>query len=297
MDQKGYIAYLQSLGNQQYYIGGVSELLELEKELNIDLDDYIPYNEDHCRVSALEDILPKEKRYNKKLFFNINSYMRYRLQCLDICTEDLGDCIIPTSSEYFSFSGTEIELKSVLSTFLSNEDVQTFIDNIQSVIKYLDVIQCLGKDEFIEKSFSASQSNKETDYNTINILIGSSNYNINIKALTFVAIALILDIKLTIGFASAILSIIGFNNQAIVRINASEGEKCLILEAKRANKRIIGEDVLAMYNSECIHNDLLCKYRSGDKCTIKKEDIRRILEELCDKNIFKRINSLYKYNF
>lgn len=131
----------------------------------------------------------------------------------------------------------------------------------------------------------------------MNLLVGTSNYNINIKSLTLVAIALLLDIKLTLGFASAILSIIGFNNQAIVRINASEGEKCLILEAKQTDKRIINEDVLAIYNSECVHNDLICKYRDGDKCTIRKDDIKRILDELCNKNIFKKINSLYKYNF
>ena len=291
MDKREYIAYLQSLGNQNLYISSVSELLELEKELSINLDDYIPYNDDYSKVSALDKLLPKEKRYDEKLFFNINSYIRYRLQCSDICIENLGYGSIPTSSEFFSFSGTESELKSVLSAFLSDEDTKTFIDNIQ------DVTQCLGKDEFIEKSSSAPRTNKETDSNMINLLVGSSNYNINIKALTLVAIALILDIKLTIGFASSILSIIGFNNQAIVRINASEGEKCLILEAKYANKRIINEDVLAMYNSECVHNDLMCKYRNGDKCTIQKEDIRRILEELCNKNIFKRIKSLYKYNF
>ena len=42
MDKVGYKAYLQLLGNQQHYIGRIPELIELEKTLNIDLDDYVP---------------------------------------------------------------------------------------------------------------------------------------------------------------------------------------------------------------------------------------------------------------
>lgn len=143
MDKKGYIAYLQSLGNQQHYIGGVSDLLELEKEQNIDLDDYIPYNGDYSRVSALDDILPKEKRYNEKLVFNVNSYMRYRLQSSHICIETTEDWHTPTSSEYFSFSGTESELKSVLSEFLSDEDSTIFINNLQDFTQLLDDNECI----------------------------------------------------------------------------------------------------------------------------------------------------------
>lgn len=81
MDKEGYKAYLQSLGNQQYYIGlgRIQELLELEQEFNIDLDDYIPYDDDYSKVSALDAILPMEKRYSERLNFSINSYMRYRL--------------------------------------------------------------------------------------------------------------------------------------------------------------------------------------------------------------------------
>lgn len=290
MDKAGYRAYLQSLGNQQHYIGRIQELWELEQELNINLDDYIPYDGDYSKISALEAILPEKKRYNERLFFLMNSYMRYRLSDFDKKEKtEINEADI--CSEYFTFCGTESELKERLSSFMSEEDSQSFINGIQCYLQYL------GEDEFIEKTSSFRQNESERDSKMLDLLIQSSNYNINIKALTLTALALLLDIKLTVGLASATLAILGFNNQAIVRVDASEGEKCLILEAIQSKNRVINEDIFSICNCECVHNDLDCKYQDGDKCTISKENIKEILDGLCDKNIFKKIKGFYKYNF
>lgn len=89
----------------------------------------------------------------------------------------------------------------------------------------------------------------------------------------------------------------GFNGQAIVKIDVDEGEKCLILEAMQSENRIIDEDVFSMCNFECVHNDLNCKYQKEDRCTIRKDNITEILDGLCEKNVFKKIGKLYKYNF
>lgn len=290
MDKAGYKAYLQSLGNQQHYIGHISELIELEKTLNINLDDYVPYNDNYSKVDALDALLPEEKIYNERLQFAINSYMRYRLSDFDNkeqfeANEGLA------CDEYFTFRGTENELKEKLSLFMSEEDSLAFINGIQNYPQFF------GEDEFVERTLSSSQADSETDSKMLNLLIQSSNYNINIKALTLTALALMLDIKLTIGLASATLAILGFNNQAIVRIDASEGEKCLILEAIQSKNRVIDEDVFSICNHQCVHNDLDCKYQDGDRCTINKENINAILDGLCDKNIFKKIHKFYKYNF
>lgn len=290
MDKVGYKAYLQSLGNQQHYIGRIPELMELEKTLNINLDDYVPYNNDYSKVDALDALLPEEKLYNGRLQFAINSYMRYRLSGFDnkeqIEANDGFAC-----DEYFTFRGTENELKEKLSLFMSEEDSMAFINGIQYYSKFF------GDDEFVERTLSSPQADSKTDSKMLNLLIQSSNYNINIKALTLTALALMLDIKLTIGLASATLAILGFNNQAVVRIDASEGEKCLILEAIQSKNRVINEDVFSICNHQCVHNDLNCKYQDGDSCTINKENINAILDGLCDKNIFKKIHKFYKYNF
>jgi len=292
MDKAGYKTYLQSLGKQQHNIGRIQELLELEQELNMNLDDYIPYNGDYSKVSALDAILPEEKLYNERLSFSINSYMRYRLSSFDKNEETVTKISNePICSEYFTFNGTGSELKAKLSTFMSEEDSQSFINEFQDYLQYLQ------EDEFVEKTTSSPQTDSDIDSGMMNLLIQSSNYNINIKALTLTTIALLLDIKLTLGLASTVLSILGFNSQAIVRVDVSEGEKCLILEAMQSKNRVINEDVFSMCNFECVHNDLNCKYRDGDKCTIGKDDIKALLNGLCDKNIFKKINNLYKYNF
>lgn len=290
MDKAGYKAYLQSLGNQQHYIGRIPELMELEKSLNINLDDYVPYNDDYSKSDALDALLPEEKRYDERLQFSINSYMRYRLSGFNSKEQfEANEGLI--CDEYFTFRGSESELKEKLSSFMSEEDSLTFINGIQ------DYLQFLGEDEFVEKTLSFPQADSEIDSKMLNLLIPSSNYNINIKALTLTALALVLDIKLTIGLASATLAILGFNNQAIVRIDASEGEKCLILEAIQSKNRIIDEDVFSLCNHQCVHNDLDCKYQDGDSCTINKENIIAILDGLCDKNVFKKIHKFYKYNF
>jgi len=290
MNKAGYKAYLQSLGNQQHYIGRIPELMELEKTLNINLDDYVPYNGDYSKVDALDALLPEEKLYDERLQFSINSYMRYRLSGFDN-KEQFGANEGFACDEYFTFRGTESELKEKLSLFMSEEDSQSFINGIQNYRQFL------GEDEFVERTLSFPQADSKTDSKMLHFLIPSSNYNINIKALTLTALALVLDIKLTIGLVSATLAILGFNNQAIARIDASEGEKCLILEALQSKNRVIDEDVFSICNHQCVHNDLNCKYQDGDSCTINKENINAILDGLCDKNIFKKIHKYYKYNF
>ncbi len=292
MDKVGYKAYLQALGNQQHYIGRIQMLLDLEQELNIDLDDYIPYNDDYSKSAALDAILPEEKRYDERLFFSINSYMNYRLGDYNnnrAVESQLGQA--SACSEYFTFNGSEIELRMKLSTFMSESDSQTFVNGLRNYA------QLLGSDEFVRETISFPAPVSESDEKVIHLLIKSSDFNINIKAATFITLALLLDIKLTLGIASAALTITGFNGQAIARVDVSEGERCLILEAMQSKNRIIDENVFSVCNSECVHSDLRCKYQSEDKCRIRGADIKRILDGLCDKNIFKKFGCLYKYNF
>ena len=290
MDKAGYKAYLQELGNQQHYIGRIPELLELEKKLNIDLDDYIPYNEDFSKVAALDALLPEEIQHNEKIQLAINSYMRYRLSGYCKIAKDEGKESVECT-DCFSFHGTEQELKEKLLSFMSEEDSLSFIKGLQEYHPYL------GEDEFITVESSIPFGDPESDPRMLHYLVQSINYNINIKALTLTALALLLDIKLTLGFASTTLALLGVNSQAIARIDATEGEKCLIIEAMHSPNRIISKDVFSHCNHQCVHNDLECNYQKDDNCTITTDKITAILDGLCDKNIFKKIKGLYKYNF
>mgnify|MGYP006916047798 CR=1 FL=1 len=286
MDRIGYKAYLQSLGNQNHYIGQIKALIDLEKELHIDLDDYIPYNGDYSKPAALTAMLPDWQKYNEKLNFSINSYMRYRLSGFENNKADSNE---PTCSMYFTFNGKETDFKSTLSEFMSEQEAQLFVRYIK------EYGQSLDKDEYIEETRTISRPHSNPQM--LSCLIESVNYNVNIKALTLMMISLLLDIKLTLGFVGAALTIIGFNGRAIAKINVTEGEKCLIMEAMHSRNRVINENVFSVCNNECVHNDLPCKYQNEDMCTIKKSDIIAILNGLCEKNIFKKHGNFYKYSF
>lgn len=224
MDKKGYVAYLEALGNQNHYIGLIQELVELERTLGIDLDDYIPWDDNYSKVDELDKILPEDMQYNEGLFFSINSYMRYRLSGFERKTYPDSVNVFPSVGKKYTFSGTQDELRASLMKFMSKTDADLFIDGFQDCKHYL------GKDESFEKTIVLDEA-MNSKPGIIHLLVGESKYNINIKALTLVAIALLLDIKITLGFASAALVITGFNGQAIAQIDVSEGEKCLILEA------------------------------------------------------------------
>jgi hypothetical protein len=199
-----------------------------------------------------------------------------------------------TDGDFFTFSGTREELESALSAFMAKDETPRFIS------KFRDFNKILGEGEFIDKNLTILDP-PNMQSNMMQFLLPSmdyeTNYNINIKAATLTIIALLLDINLTLGASSAILALTGFNSQAIVKIDISEGEKCIILEAMQSKGRLISDKIFKMCNSECVHNDLKCKYQSEGKCTIEKEDIYRILDELCNKNIFRKFEGSYKYNF
>ena len=290
MDKNGYKTYLQLLGNQQHYIGFIQKLVDLEKELNIDLDDYIPYNGDNSRIDALEAILSTERLYDEQLQFSINSYMRFRLRD---CNKNIESKKEVVSEDFIQdrliFNGTYCELKSILSAFMSEQDATSFINGL----KTLDLN--LRSDELIKMHTTYSYPKDSAGF--LYSLVGSTDYNINITAFTLTLIALLLDIKLTLGFSATTLAILGFNNHAIVRLDVSGGEKCLVLEAMQRNNRIIDEDVFSLCNSECIHNNLTCRYKCEDKYTMEKDIIKRTLDGLCDKNVFRKIGAYYKYNF
>lgn len=290
MDSVGYKAYLQSLGNQKSYIGCIPELLELEEKYKIDLDDYIPYNEDYSKVDALDALLPKEVQYNERLNFAINNYMSYKLSGYRQPGKD-EDSEAKYCSDYFTFHGTEQELKEKLSSFMSKEDSLSFIHGLQNYCPNLE------EGEYIDKELSLSEDDSSSDTNTMHLLLSHYDLNINIKALTLATLALLLDIKLTLGFASSTLAILGVNNQAIVRIDVTEGEKCLILEAIHSPNRIINTDVFALCRHQCVHNNLECNYKDGETCKITTDKIEKILDSLCDKNVFTKIKGFYKYNF
>ena len=79
MDKEGYLAYLKSLGKKDHHTNRIQSLLDLEKELEIDLDDFIPYNGDYENIKKLHSIMKTEQLHKEALNFALNSYIRFKL--------------------------------------------------------------------------------------------------------------------------------------------------------------------------------------------------------------------------
>lgn len=188
---------------------------------------------------------------------------------------------------FFSYSGDLNNLISKLNEFMSPLDSQIFLSNIHKLHKYL------GSEEYINRTSVYSKSKPEM----MCFIVPSTDYNINVTALTLMAIATALDIKLKLGFVASSLAIIGFSGQAIVKLDVNAGEKCLVYEAMKKPKHIIGENIFLKNHSQCIHNDLPCKHRNNNSCTFSKQDIINTLSGLCDKNVFRKEGALFKYLF
>lgn len=149
------------------------------------------------------------------------------------------------------------------------------------------------------------------------ILSNSSNashkywYCINFKVITFLAICIALGIALCFTsnivvtsflvpqiVSTLVIEIICTDKSKFVaKIDVSEGEKCLITEAKKSGNKIIRKNVLAKYNHQCVHTDFNCNHKNEDQCKLKQKQIERLLDGLTLKNVFKKVGDSYKFNF
>lgn len=290
MNINGYREYCKTNLVARRYFDSIEKLRTFEIKYNIDLDDFVPHDEDYSRASLLDELLAEEG-HSESLYFEINNYFRF---CLSNNNSESAETIIADYSsvpDKFVFSGTHEDLVSKLSKFLTDKDAQTLASHISD---YHDV---LDAEEIVDVISHGIKKQTEQENGLFYFLLEDYEININIKALSLMMIALLLDIKLTLGLASTSLALLGVNGQAIVKVTADEGEICLIREALLRDNRIVDVSVLPVCSSECVNNDLQCKFRRDGKCTICAKDTEEILDRLSEKNIFTKIKKYYKYNY
>jgi hypothetical protein len=143
VDKQGYKAYLQSLGNRNddSIKRDIKRLDDFEREFNIILDDYIPYNNDYSKVDKLNAIQPIHKQ-GEALAFVINDYMKFRLSGF-IFDESIE--YEPFLEDFFRLCGPRILFEVSLSSFMSEDEIKRFIDNIGYFHQFL------GDEEFIKE--------------------------------------------------------------------------------------------------------------------------------------------------
>lgn len=80
MNIDGYRMYLQSLGNFNKFIDKeISSLVSIEQSLNVDIDDFIPYDGKYSRLSELEADMIAIMRYDEDVQSSLNRYVGYKL--------------------------------------------------------------------------------------------------------------------------------------------------------------------------------------------------------------------------
>lgn len=156
------------------------------------------------------------------------------------------------------------------------EDAEKLLDYLYQYKKFM------SNDEFIEFEDDMAYSK------TMSLTFSDSSYYVNLKTTTIVIIATLLDISLTKGFASVALSLFGNSSTAFVRIEETNGEKCILKETLSEKQKIGSANILKKYKGHCCYPVSNCKYRNNEECKCMENDIIYIYEKLCEKNIFKR---------
>ncbi len=166
------------------------------------------------------------------------------------------------------------------------------IENKQDAESILDFLRknsyLLDETESVEFNCNAYEDNM------MSLTLFETSLYINVKALTIVMAAFLLDITLTSGIAALSTSLLGINSQAFSLI-PEDGEKCVLRETLACKPRIGDVNILNAYEGKCQNPNYKCKYRSGDFCNCTHDIIKSIYENLTEKNIFKRTDDRNHY--
>lgn len=130
---------------------------------------------------------------------------------------------------------------------------------------------------------------------TMAMMIANNRYYVNIKITTIAIIALLLDINITGGVASALLSLSGVPGQGIIKLDESEGEKCIVKETLLQHEKIGDKNILSKFQGECCNYYMNCKYKESERCKCNEEKVLTIYKGLANKNVFLRQGDKFVY--
>lgn len=218
--------------------------------------------------------------------------------------------------KYYRYNGSL--LKSEISELLISILNKSAIDKNRITLSK-EFSKILSADEFIEMKISPKEAIKNVLLNSISdlfmpivipgavhipdtfnfpLIIPIINVNINLKAITVSILALLLDIDITKGFLSGFLAVSGFNNKAFTKLDENAGEKCLLIEicSKQKHKMDIS-DFNNICEKECVNNNLICRYRTDEKCLMTIQEAIQKCDNLVEKNVLKKEGDVYTYLF
>ena len=165
------------------------------------------------------------------------------------------------------------------------EDIQDeFLEFIEKFVEAQN-----STDEFIKSSMKIPPSPPDT----LSLLIPCIYYHINVKKTTWITIGLLLDLFITQGIATFLLTAFGKVGQTIGKLNVKNGEVCIYYQALALKKKTIKEfgteDIFKKINRRnCPFPKFKCGYNQNGKCTIKLKDLKENFQKLREIGAFSK---------
>lgn len=166
------------------------------------------------------------------------------------------------------------------------------LNEISSILKITSG-EALAIFNFIEQyadSGIAEVSRIDGADNSNKFISGNGLYYINIKMITLVVIANLLDINLTHGVLGITMSILGISTKGIFKLSPDQGETCILQEVIISKKDLVDRHLLSNHMEECINNHIACGYRKEGRCGCTTEDVKKILDNFCNKGLLERLD-------
>lgn len=186
--------------------------------------------------------------------------------------------------QHITIQGNENDIISELSQYMSPSNARIIVRNLPAFNDLLD------EDETLELKRECPDSKNSMDF-----LIPTTKYYVNLKMTTFAFIGLLLDIEFVKGFASFVLSVFGITADAIRRL--SDTEKCVLLLVK-AEGVLIREDKYVLIDSALCNNYARnCECRQYNRCKLAEDMLTATVQKLLDKNIIRQTDSKLVYRF
>lgn len=172
-------------------------------------------------------------------------------------------------------------------------DVMDLMSAQLLIEKIRDAKNYIGQDEVLEQEVKIPH----LPNNEFGFMFFRTEYFINIKPETLVLLAFVYDLNINKDMISSTSNLTGFSYQILQKLNTYIGEKCMVIEAIRSKNYAITFDGILHDKKKCNHLNLKCKFRVGNLCTIRRNDLMNLMSDLCSKNVFMMSDVEFKLNW
>jgi len=190
--------------------------------------------------------------------------------------------------ENIVFSASQSKTREYLSQYIDNYQINNFLSDFSKVKHILTETENFEVQDDLENDL---KFDSKSDSKVLGLILGNSNYYINLKATTLLFACLLLDITYTKGLASTVLTLTGINFSVI---KLTQEERHFLLRAKHIgnnNFNISAIKEKSFSTKQCF----MCSNSNDNVCGLDLEKLTIIADTLVDKKILKKKGETYHY--